>query len=254
MIVEFTGCSGAGKTALVRRVGEALRGDQYPVFDPFELFLGKRLRPSLHARCATSTSAANVAVELLGWPSTLLGRRRFTKCDAWVRTQIRNVALSRREWLRLTRSWNRKIAVMVRGTVSPAGTPALPIFLHDEGTVHFATTLLARSTGPLADSLDQYLDLVPLPDHVIYLSASKERSALRLTQRRFGPAPDRQGAVHDRFLQRARDVVQRLRAHPRIVPRLLHIENDSDDPHALIELARVVACHVAGPARVQFPT
>ncbi len=244
MIVEFTGCSGVGKTSLLRRVGEMLRRDQIPVAYPYEHFLRNRFPQSLSDRCAASTSAANLAVELLGWPSMLLGRRRFHKCDTWVRAQIRNVANSRREWLRLTRSWNRKIAVMTCGASASSELDST-ILLHDEGTVHFAATLLARSTAPIGEMLDRYLDLILLPARIICVHATAECSARRLLQRRYGPAPDRHGVAHGRFLQRAREVIQRISEHPSTAPRLVLVDNESNAPSALDGLARTVVRQLA---------
>ncbi len=237
MIVEFTGCSGAGKTSLARRVRELLRAQQLPVSEPFECIARGWLPTWLGNRCASSTSAANLAVELFGCRSTLLARRQFAECDRWIRAQIREVSLSRREWIRLSRSWNRKIAVIASQTPSPASQ----LLLHDEGTVHFATTLIARSQGCLLELLEQYLDLVPLPDQIVCVSASPVRSAQRLTQRSFQPAPDRRDAAHERFLGRAREVMERLCEHPRIAPQMLHAQNESNGPHALDALARAVA-------------
>ncbi len=243
MIVEFTGCSGAGKTSLVRRVRRTLREAERPVSEPFESFFSQRMTRALLGWCMGPTSAANLAVELLGWPWTLVGSHRFATCDHWVRTKIREVTVSRGEWVRLSRSWNRKMAVTARGShcgLSPT------LLLHDEGTAHFATTLLSREPGSLTRLLDQYLDLVPLPDQIVCVEASRQRCSKRLSNRRRGSAPDRHGPEHARFLQRAREVVDLLCVHPRIVPRLIRVQNETDDPMALDELAETVVRRLAG--------
>lgn len=244
MIVEFTGCSGAGKTTLLRQVRSTLDDAACASVEPYDQFCQfapRSFTRLLRARCATSTSLANLTVELLGSPWTFTARRRFADCDRWVRARIRAASLNRWEWIRLSRSWNRKLAVVARHAATPCGgrssISAQQCMLHDEGTVHFATTILARLSGRLDHLLDQYLELIPLPERVVWVTASADRAAERLAHRSYIPVPDRHGADRERVMQRACEVAYTLVEHPLIRPRLIQADNDSENTTDLRNVA-----------------
>ena len=158
MIVEFTGCSGSGKTSLARRVHRLLRAE--------------RCADAPISRCLPATTFSHLSTELLGWPWLLVARRRHSVCDGLVRRSIREVSLSRGECLRLSRSWNRKLAMMGGYRTSVIGSA---VSLQDEGPIHFAMTLFARWPFGTTEALNRYLDHVPLPDRVVCVRASHER-------------------------------------------------------------------------------
>ncbi len=240
MIVEFTGCSGAGKTSLARRVRELLRERTRPAIDTLRLVLGPKLSQLLPAR-SVSTRTENVAVELLGWRRTLLARRHHAACDGMVRSWIREVSISRGEWLRLSRSWNRKLAVLASIAHCPAPPPVL---LHDEGTVHFAMTLLARWPKHPFGTLERYLEAVPLPTYIVCVDASPARRLARLAHRSAEPVPDRDQAARDHFFERSCSVIESLCQHPLITPRLVRVANDQDDVTALNRAAHDITNRV----------
>ncbi len=237
MVVEFTGCSGAGKTSLARRVRELLRERTIWAIDPLRLMLGSRLDSLLPAR-PLSTHMENAVVELLGLPSTMLARRRYAAADRLVRSWIGSVCVSRAEWLRLSRSWRRKLAVLA--SVNRCPSP-VPILLFDEGTVHFAMTLLARRSTHAPNALERYLHCVPLPTCVVRVDAAPGRRIARLAQRWTKPAPDRDPAERAAFLDRFQYSMERLTAHPHIAGRIVQVANDQQSLVALDHAARQVA-------------
>ena len=170
MIVEFTGCSGSGKTSLARRVHRLLRA--------------QRCADAPISRCLPATTFSHLSTELLGWPWLLVARRRHSVCDGLVRRSIREVSLSRGEWLRLLRSWNRKLAMMGGYRTSVIGSA---VSLQDEGPIHFAMTLFARWPFCTTDKLNRYLDHVPLPDRVVCVRLARTmRGSSRQTSRPTG--------------------------------------------------------------------
>ncbi len=241
MVVEFTGCSGAGKTSLVRRVRKLLREQNVAVVDPMESVLGswigRRLAASVRNVCE-STRAQHAVVELLGWPATWRAVRRHAACNRLMRAWIRTVSSSRSEWLRLTRSLNRKLAV---SSYWRHFHRHHQIFLQDEGTVHFAAILLARWPDHASHTLDQYLAAAPLPTCLVHVDAPQARCAARLVQRSVKPAPDRDEAERAAFMNRLSDMILSIGKHPRLAPRLIQVTNDRDDPMQLDVVAHCIA-------------
>lgn len=253
VIVEFAGCSGAGKTTLLRYVRGALESAGESCVEPYEHFVRHapcRWTSALRSRCAVSTSWANLAVELFSWPSVLMGRRRFAECDRWVRHRIREAAFNWREQVRLTRSWNRKLAVMAgcreKYRESHGTADVSRNLLQDEGTVHFATTLLARMPDAWDARLDEYLSLIPLPDRIVMVTTASDRAAHRLSRRSYIPAPDRRGVDRERTLQRAREIMCALAEHPRVASRLVSAANDTDNVGDLQVVAGNVVSELQG--------
>ncbi len=241
MLVEFTGCSGAGKTTLVRRVDRLLRERGINVASPLRLVIGPRFSP-LAATCSCSTRVENVVLELLSCLRAVVTSAPLVAADTLMRRWICEAAESRPEWWRLTRSWNRKLAVLTYWDSHP--DPSCHLLL-DEGPVHLAISLLSRWLQHPADALEQFLQTVPIPDCVVCVEASLQCREMRLAARSMQPAPDRIPSARRRYLARCDQLTSHLCRHPWIAAGVLRVTNDGDDPAAVDELAQHIAQHLA---------
>lgn len=243
MIVEFIGCAGAGKTTLRNLICEQGVHDHDVVAMP-DLLLQ---RPLL--RRVTHPTAANVVQELGGLPfllHALPGERPFL---AFARRTLWRDATSSFDKLNGMRGVARKV-----GMFHLARTRARhAVVLSDEGTLLSSYNLFVATKEDFGRAeLDRFAQLVPMPDHVVYVRAPVESLVERARTR---PDPRRQhvgqsAAAIEADVRRTVRLFDLLVEAPPLTGRVSMVESRDLDREGRIRLASEVAeqlrAHVEG--------
>jgi thymidylate kinase len=224
MIVEFIGCSGAGKTSLVTTL--ALRSDTArPTIVSTDLVTD---RPGL--RWITHPKQINLVADVISFPSFVGGIGHDGDFVRWAFRRLRHHAPSRFARYNYMLNVVRKVGVheMAR---SASGRKNI---LVDEGVIQSAYQLFVYSKAPHTDAdLDRFAGLVPLADRVVYIAAPTdllvERGMQRHDARRELVGLSRRDLT-DRLVA-AKELFDRLAATAPIRQRLVTIEI-GDEPSA----------------------
>jgi hypothetical protein len=190
-----------------------------------------------------NATAANLAQDVAGLPFLA---RALSENSAVLRLSAEMLAKhapSRFDLVMNARSVLRRIGMYDLSRSRAAGR----VVLLDEGPVLIAYHLFVYSSADLDTApLEQFAASVPLPDRVIYV-----RSPLPVLAARALSRPDRRrqlagltAADAEQPLLRAQQVFDRLVSTPYLRDRTLVVENASQDPRELDELAAQVASTV----------
>ncbi|GIV79682.1 MAG: hypothetical protein KatS3mg050_4076 [Litorilinea sp.] len=241
MMVEFIGCTGAGKTTLIREV-QALLAGHARVLNAGDL--GAALLGLPRFRHPT---LINLSQDLLGLPAflgTLPRQRAFVGFVAGTlfqaaRREPRQVPILANYW----RSIVRKLGVYEMARRFPSEQ----VVLIDEGTVLAAHLLFVfHGPPPRPADLDRFAQLVPLPDLLVYVTAPPallvRRSLGRRDVRREMRSRDR-AQVHASVC-RASQVFDRITQAERLRSRTLTVFNGSADRKELAATAHQIAATI----------
>lgn len=234
MIVEFVGCSGAGKTTLARELCAHASFAEPPVIGS-DIVLDHPL-----FRKVSNPTAANLIQDIAGLPYFLGARHRARPFLALSGRLLHQHAPSTFDELMNTRSVMRRIGMFELARHRARGRTVLV----DEGTVLIAYHLFVYSTAEATEpELEQFAALVPLPDRIVYVKAPVSALVARAQAR---PDPRRQlaglpRASVARWIERAADVFDRVTAAPRLRDRVLVVDNSSPDVRARCELVAQLA-------------
>lgn len=243
MIVEFIGCAGAGKTTLRNLICEQGVHDHDVVAMPDLLLQRPLLRRVAHP------TAVNVVQEVGGLPfllRALPGERPFL---AFARRTLWRDATSSFDKLNGMRGVARKV-----GMFHLARTRARDaVVLSDEGTLLSSYNLFVATKKDFGRAeLDRFAQLVPMPDHVVYVRAPVESLVERARTR---PDPRRQhvgqsAAAIEADVRRTVRLFDLLVEAPPLAGRVSMVESRDLDREGRIRLASEVAeqlrAHVEG--------
>jgi len=251
MIVEFIGCSGAGKTSLAEGLRRRSHASRAAVLS-IDLV---RDRPGL--RWMSDPSLINLAADVISFPSFVRAYGRDGDFVRFAFDRLRRHAPSR------FAKYNYRLNIVRKLGVHELARRASErkTVLVDEGIVLSAYQLFVYSDAPYADvDLDRFARLVPLPDRIVYVKAPLDLLVERAVRR---PDPRRELAGRNRHeladgLARAAELFDRLAAKEPIRERLLIVEVGDDSRQGLEEAVRRVAENVdgtgpTGPAVVSAP-
>jgi thymidylate kinase len=178
MIVEFAGCTGAGKTTLAREVHRRL-AKHGPVTTSYELAAGP-----VGLGQATNPTLRNLVQDLVGLPFFLGGLVRHRAFVGYALKALGRQSSSLFLTANYVRSIARKIGMYEIGRRSPQDR----IILVDEGTVLSAHLLFVFGRHePSQEEIEAFASLVPLPDLVICVEAPLECLVQRSLQRSDAP-------------------------------------------------------------------
>jgi thymidylate kinase len=238
MIVEFIGCSGAGKTTVAHMVRD--RGGASPAVMALELVMdrpGRRWirQPQLVNLVADATV---LPAFLSAGPGELL---RFA--DRRLRRYAPSAFARVNYLVNVERRVGAQLLALRRGNGAT--------ILSDEGALLLASQLFVYADGPYERAdLERFVALVPLPDRVVYVRAPLEelvdRSMRRADRRRELAAVGR--AEVERWTVRNHELFEALAAVPPVAERLLVVDDGAaGEGEALVD--RIVA-FIGEPAPV----
>ena len=174
MIVEFIGCTGAGKTTLAFEVQRRLAAN-VPTTTSFDL-----LGELLSCRYITNATLRNLIVDLVGFPFFLYSLKKHCAFIVFALKAL------------MRHSSNPFFSInYLRGIVRRLGTYELlrrykrdRIVLLDEGTILSAHLLFVFSnTTYHREDIQLFASLVPLPEMVIYIRAPVDKLVQRSLKR-----------------------------------------------------------------------
>ena len=243
MIVEFVGSSGAGKSSLVERVLES--APQGPLVDAWDLVTDRPGR-----RWAKDPTVRNLVADVVVLPafaSVLRHDRAFTRF-AWDRLRHHPSTVARWNYLL---NVERRVGMQAFARRRARGR----IVLADEGALLLAYQLFVYTAAPFERAdVERFVELVPLPDRVVYVRAPLEtlveRSIGRTDRRRELAGDDR--AEVERWAVRSVELFDILTATPPILSRLLVVDNPDGEADLRVAAERVRA-FLRAPATDRAP-
>jgi len=237
MIVEFIGCSGAGKTSLA----EALRRRIQPSGRAILSVDLVRDRPGL--RWMRDPTMINLAADVISFPSFV---RAYGRDGDFVRFAFDR---HRRHAPTTFARYNYRLNIVRKVGVHELARRASTrkTVLIDEGVVLSAYQLFVYSDAPYGDvDLDRFARLVPMSDRIVYVKAPLDLLVERAIRR---PDPRRELAGRKRHevadrLARAAELFERLAAREAIHERLLTVEIGDDSREGSEEAVRQIAAGI----------
>ena len=218
MIIEFIGCSGAGKTTLARMLQRhSSTADR--VLLATDLVMDRPGR-----RWISHPTAKNLVTDVTVLPFFLRAfgqNREFTRYAA---DRLRGHAPSAFAKFNYMRNIVRRVGMHELARRKGANTRVLA----DEGTVLTAYYLFVYSDAPFGQAdLEHFAQLVPLPDRIVYVKAPVELLINRAMRR---PDRRRELVMDDRheieyWMERAQEVFDGLAAVQPIRDRILTVDN-----------------------------
>ena len=223
MIIEFIGCTGAGKTTLMSEVQHRLAGRAQAV-TLFDLVAGQ-----LGLRRVVHPTVRNLIQDIVGLPF-FVGSLHRHKAFVVLALKI----LARHE------SYTLFTLNYLRSIVRRVGTYEIGrrcnhdrIILVDEGTILTAHILFVfTSTVYSQEDIEKFASPVPLPELVVYVKAPVD-SLVRRSLRRGDTRKEMKSKNHllvEKYVSRAAEMFDRLTETERIRDRVLTVANpDSNE-------------------------
>lgn len=216
MQIELIGCTSAGKSSLSQQIIQMRQQNGVQVLTSYDFVLNWAHFGWLKnhkARMAVLNVVALIAC-LLAWPRN----RAFYR---FVSGAIRRLPSSVRpaEKLKIARIAARNVGIyeIVRHGCKPN-----QIVLADEGTLHIASYLFVHvSQEPNIKALNAFLNLVSLPDAVVYLRQSTSVLVERTMRRGHKRIPGGSPALVGCFIRHSLEVFEHITSDPTISDRLL---------------------------------
>lgn len=223
MIVEFTGCTGSGKTDLIARVHKRLQEGDIEVMRVRHLVGGSRVISWL-----PSEGWENVALELLLIPELLrcvVRRVEFLRLALRIATQY---ADSPPLVLKTLRGVWRQIGLF---ELALRRQGEADVVLVDEGTVHTAHYLFARlERRPQEAEVQEFCRQVPLPDLLVLVENAREVLIERLSRRLDPPMGKLDRVAVEVLVDHAQEVFERLKDSPRLARILMIVPCATQEP------------------------
>ena len=218
MIVEFIGCSGAGKTTLARMLKSSLSSAD-PVLLATDLVIDRPGR-----RWISNPTAVNLVADITVLPQVVRSFERNREFARYAANRLRWHAPSAFAKLNYMRNIVRRVGIHELARRRGRHTHILA----DEGTLLTAYYLFVYSEAPFSHvDLEHFARLVPLPDRVVYVEAPTDELIKRALERH-----DRRRELTSNnrtelrlWIERARAVFDGLSDIPLIRDRILKVEN-----------------------------
>ena len=239
MIVEFIGCSGAGKTSLAMEVRRRCHASRRAILSV------DLVRDHAGLRWMTDPSMINLAADVISFPSFVRAYGRHGEFVRFAFDRLRRHAPS------TFAKYNYRLNIVRKVGVDALARRASDrrTVLVDEGVLLSAYQLFVYSDAPYGDvDLDRFARLVPMPDRIVYVKAPLDLLVDRAIRR---PDPRRELAgrsrdqVADR-LARAVELFEGLAVRDAVRERLLIAEITDDSREGFEEAVQQVLVGLGG--------
>jgi len=224
MIIEFIGCTGAGKTTLIAHVQRRLV-QEASVTTSFTL-----VASPLGLRNVTNPTARHLIQEFIGFPSFIRSLYRHKAFIIFILRMLARQADFSVFMMNNLRSLVRKISVYEMTKRRQHNQ----IVLVDEGTVLLAHNIFVYSSALYtAEEIARFASLVPLPDMIMYVKAPMETLVQRTLLRADPPREikSRNQELIEKQINRAVRMFDQLVKAENIQSRLLIVENPELNEH-----------------------
>lgn len=236
-IVEFIGCTGAGKTTLALEIAGG-NHTAAPARTWTDLITARPGR-----RWISDPHAINLLADVVALPAFLRSLDRQREFTRFALDRLSRYALSTFAKLNYSRNLARKLGVHELARRADPSTTLLV----DEGTLLIAYQLFVYSQVPVARAdIERFVDLVPLPDLVVYV-----RAPVDVLVRRAVVRPDRRRELARgdweelrRWIVRAVELFDALAELEPIRSRLCTVEIAEEHPGSLGAAARSVGAWI----------
>lgn len=233
MIVEFVGCTGAGKTTLMRAV-QGCASSPSSVTTAWDLVMDRPGR-----RRITNPHAINLMADATALTPFFGGLRQNGDFVRFALRRLFSQAPSLFARLNYARNVVRRVGMHELARQATEGRTVLV----DEGTALIAYQLFVYSRAPhTASEIEQFANLVPLPDRVIHVKAPTsvlvERALKRPDRRRELKGTDAKQLR--RLIERADAVFDAVTSTRAIRDRVIVVHN----PDTAMQQQRRIARHI----------
>ncbi len=220
MQIELFGCTGAGKSSLLRQILDAHPGQQPAITRGDEFFLRRvRLAWVKGAARAVVLNVLCIAMSVFAWRK----RRAFLHHVAARVLQLRK-HIAPLEVLRIVRITLRNVGLyeFIERYVAPE-----EVVFTDEGMLQIAHYLYVHiAVAPCVEQLEAFAKLAPLPAVVVYIRQPDALLIDRTAQRGHKRIPAGSSELVKRFVTRATATFEFLIQQPAIRGKLLVIEGE----------------------------
>ena len=217
MIIEFIGCTGAGKTTLIKEVQRQL-AKTAEVTNSIDLVLGP-----LSLQKVTNPTIQNFIQELVSFPLFIRSLYKYKAFMLYtLRLFLRNSSISIGTINNL-RSLERKIGMY---EITSRCSKDRIIFV-DEGPILAVHMFAFTGAAYTPQEIAKFADLLPLPDLVVYIGASVDTLVKRTLQRVDPPREmkSKNLAQTERYAKSAVTIFDQLVQAENIRCRLLRVES-----------------------------
>ena len=182
MIIEWTGCTGTGKSTLCEGVYKNLLSSGVNVRKPLEIFLGRTI-----AKAIKNESIRSLLLDVLVLPWSIFSAVKHRHFVTFCLKTLNNNNFSSTQKILFLRSIIRKtgLYLFLNDFCNESKLTVL-----DEGTVHIIHLLFANGDPKYCIStkeIERFCELVPLPDLIIHIMASESEVIKRTLNREDKP-------------------------------------------------------------------
>ena len=253
-IVEFTGVTGAGKTTLLHAVRDVLADQGVRARDAYDIILAR-----YHLDLARYPKIRSLLIHLLAFFPFI----RYISTREGLELLALSVRVINRDAggflvaLNLGRNFAKRIGVHVLLTGLRRQQLNCDFAVCDEGTLHIAHNLFVHEArAPHPDEIAQFGFIVPKPDRLIWVKATKEQSIESILQRGHSRVGDSMTAAQA-FVEHGYLAFSDLCSQEAVQDRLFVIDYALDDvidnPFSIQDAAQAVAAFLRqGPMVKEF--
>jgi thymidylate kinase len=236
VIIEFVGCTGAGKTTIISEIQQMLAPAAL-VSSSYQFLAKPYGLGNVRHRVVRS-----IIQEVIVLPVFLRTMRSNKAIITFSLEMLKRQPTFSISTLNILRAIERKIGVLEK-IKRDAGDM---IVLVDEGTIHLAHKMFVFSNANYtSDEIAKFAQLVPVPDLIVYVKAPVIELVERTLKR---PDPPREIKANrsktEMFINRACDMFECIIRQDNIKGRVLTIENSGLQNEAPSHVASRVARHI----------
>ncbi|MDD5455268.1 MAG: hypothetical protein PHW62_07235 [Candidatus Ratteibacteria bacterium] len=230
MLIELTGCTGSGKSTLLKKIRARFAELGIETTSLAELIFGTYASDIIY-----KPILSNIILDIIVFPKFVISFRKnfkllafslkvlFKKPDSIIgalnrcRVVIRKIGID--EWIKDKKNSHKIIFV-------------------DEGTIHIAHNIFVYSGVPISrDDIEKFSSLIPIPDVIIHVTASKDVILKRnLTRKSFRIRFEPQKKTMY-YIERALKSFEYLHSIDKIGTKTLTIDFSSEDNKEIYKAA-----------------